>query len=106
MKEINELYNHYKSSAKRRNIIFTLTKLDFYDLSYPLTCPILGIPLKHNKGAPCDNSYSIDRIDSSKGYEPGNIVVISHRANTLKSNATLDEMQRIVEFYSNLHTFQ
>jgi hypothetical protein len=102
MKEVNELYNHYKNSAKRRNINFTLTKVDFYNLSYPITCPILGIPLCHNKGQPCDNSYSIDRINSAKGYEIDNIIVISHRANVIKNNATIDELQKIVSFYKSI----
>lgn len=106
MKAINELYNHYKSSAARRNIEFGLTKMDFYDLSYPLTCPVLGIPLAHNTGRACDNSYSIDRIDSSQGYIKDNIIVISHRANTLKNNATLQELRQLVDFYSGLESQQ
>lgn len=102
MKSIDYLYNHYKNSAKKRGIVFTLTKVDFHTLSYPVTCPILGIPLQHNIGKPLDNSYSIDRIDSTKGYEIDNIIVISYRANVLKNNANLDELTRIVEFYKGL----
>jgi hypothetical protein len=100
MKEINELYNHYKNSAKKRNIPFTLTKVDFHNLSYPITCPVLGIPLCYNRGKPQDNSYSIDRIDSTKGYELGNIIVISHRANVLKNNATVSELVKLANFYT------
>ncbi len=101
-KDLKQLHHQLKAGAKKRNIPFHLTVSDLYDLSFPLTCPVLGIPLKFNTGAPEDNSYSVDRIDSSKGYEPGNIVVVSARANTLKSNATLEEMTMLVEFYSNL----
>lgn len=102
MKSVDYLYNHYKNSAKRRNIPFNLTKLDFYNLSYPVTCPILNIPMAHNPGRPCDNSYSIDRIDSAKGYELDNIIVISYRANVLKNNATLAELTQLVNFYTGL----
>lgn len=102
-KDIKELYNHLKNSAKRRNIEFTLTVLDLYNISFPLTCPILGIPLYFNRGSECDDSYSFDRIDSTKGYTIDNIIVVSNRVNKLKSNATLDEMRKIADFYSELN---
>lgn len=57
--EIKETYNHLKQSAKKRGIEFSLTLEDLNDLSYPLTCPILDIPLKFNKGQVKDDSYSI-----------------------------------------------
>lgn len=101
-KDIHNLYNQIKSGAKKRGIPFNLTISDLNDLSFPVTCPVLGIPLAFNRERPEDNSFSIDRIDSSKGYEPDNIVVVSTRANTLKSDATLDEMKRLVEYYSHL----
>lgn len=101
-KDLKQLYNQLKAGAKKRNIPFQLSMSDLYDLTFPLTCPVLGMPLEFNTERPKDNSFSIDRIDSSKGYSADNIVVVSVRANTLKSNATLDEMQRLVEFYTNL----
>ncbi len=101
-KEIRDLYNQVKAGAKKRGIPFNLTLSDLNELSFPISCPVLGIPLAFNRESPGDNSYSIDRIDSSKGYEPNNIVVVSTRANKLKSDATLDEMTKLVEFYSHL----
>ncbi len=101
-KEIRDLFSQVKAGAKKRGIPFNLTLSDLNELSFPITCPVLGIPLAFNHERPEDNSYSIDRIDSAKGYEPDNIVVVSARANKLKSDATLDEMTRLVEFYSHL----
>tara|TARA_B110000503_G_scaffold138467_1_gene224716 strand:- start:1074 stop:1415 length:342 start_codon:yes stop_codon:yes gene_type:complete len=100
--EINEVYNALKSSAKKRGIVFTLEKVDLYNLDYPLRCPALGIPLKFNKGKSQDNSYSWDRIDSTKGYEADNLVIISTRANRIKNDATLEELKLIVAFYEEL----
>lgn len=96
-KDMKQLYNQLKASAKSRNIVFTLNMMDLNDLTFPISCPILNIPLFFNKGRPQDNSVSIDRIDSSLGYEAGNIEVISYRANKLKSDATLDEIQKLAE---------
>jgi len=43
------------------------------------------------------HSPSIDRKDSKKGYTPDNIWVISNRANTLKNDATIQELELLVE---------
>lgn len=98
--EIKTIYNRLKASAAKRNIPFDLTLVDLNNLSYPITCPILGIPLSFNRGEAKDNSYSIDRIDSTKGYVIGNIEVISLRANKLKSDATIQEIQLLAEYYN------
>lgn len=98
--EIKTIYNRLKLSAKKRNIPFELTLTDLNNLSFPITCPILNIPLTFNRGQAQDNSYSIDRIDSSKGYTIDNIVVISLKANKLKNNATSNELKQIAEYYN------
>ncbi len=99
-KDLKEIYNRIKASAKKRNIEFKLSLSDLNNLTFPITCPILGIPIRYNKGKAQDDSISIDRIDSSKGYEIENIIVISWKANRLKNNATSEELQKISRFYS------
>ena len=42
-------------------------------------------------------SKGLDRIDSTKGYIKGNVWVISNRANTLKNDASLQELKTLVE---------
>jgi hypothetical protein len=74
------------------------------DITIPNVCPVLGIPIdpsRKGNGKASDNSPTIDRIDSSKGYTVGNIHVISFRANMLKSNATRDELKKILQFLEN-----
>lgn len=97
--EIKTLYNRLKASAKKRNIPFELTITDLHNIGWPISCPVLGIPLKFNRGQAQDDSYSIDRIDSTLGYTIDNITVISLRANKLKNNATLEEMTKLQSFY-------
>ena len=99
--EMKTIYNRLKSSAKKRRIPFDLTITELNNLSFPVTCPILGIPLKYNRGKAEDNSYSIDRINSNLGYTIDNIIVISLRANKLKNNASKNDLQLIAEFYND-----
>ena len=74
------------------------------DIVIPEICPVLGIPLFPSVGngrkhpALIPNSPSVDRLDNDKGYTPDNIRVISMRANDIKSNATLDELEAVVAY--------
>jgi hypothetical protein len=90
-----------RQSAKKRGIIFELTH---NDLVIPDRCPILNIPLEFQSKSGHPNSPSVDRIDNAKGYTKDNIVIVSNRANTLKRDATIEELVKLAEFYSNLVT--
>lgn len=82
-----------KRRARKKGLEHTITHVD---IVIPSHCPLLGIPLIKNQGTGGnDNSPSLDRIDSTKGYTPDNIWVISYKANTIKSNATLEELEHI-----------
>ena len=78
--------------AKLKEIPFSITVEDF---EIPEFCPILGIRLtvSAHRGAEPD-SASLDRIDPAVGYAPGNIQVISMRANRMKSDATIEDLRR------------
>lgn len=67
----------------------------------PLHCPVLGLPLYRNSGGSAQgpNSPSLDRIDPALGYVKGNVKVISSRANSIKSNATPEELLRVAAYY-------
>lgn len=79
-----------KSRAIRDNILFNL---EVSDIMVPSKCPILNMELKHNNRKSAKyNSPSLDRIDNNKGYIKGNIQVISYRANTMKGDATPQEL--------------
>lgn len=103
IKDFKLLWNNLKASAKARNIPFDLSPRDIDEIGIPITCPILNIPLAFNRNNVQDNSISFDRIDSTKGYTKDNLIVISYKANKLKSNATIDELRKIVTFYDNLN---
>jgi hypothetical protein len=88
-----------KFRAKRDGIPFSITSAD---VKMPATCPILGIPLMpkpaNGKPGPWIYSPSLDKIVPELGYVPGNIQILSARANTLKSNGSLEELVAIGKF--------
>jgi hypothetical protein len=71
------------------------------DVVIPTHCPVLGIPLFVGNRQQKDNSPTIDEIHPGGGYVKGNIAVISWRANRLKSDATLEEMRKVVKYYES-----
>lgn len=87
------------ADAKKRSKIKGLEyDLEKEDIVVPDICPVLGIPLFVGEGSRTHNSPSLDRIDNTKGYTKNNVAVISLRANTLKNDATLEELQLIVKY--------
>jgi hypothetical protein len=77
------------------------------DVEYVTHCPILGIELNYfseqsKRGMVVDNAASIDRIVPSLGYIPGNVMVVSWRANKLKSDITLEEMALFAQHYEQV----
>lgn len=64
----------------------------------PTHCPILGLPLGFARDTPLSHRPSLDRSDNSRGYERGNVQIVSFRANTLKSDATVDEIRKLLAY--------
>lgn len=94
------LLTHARKRARLIGVECSLTK---DDIVIPDICPVLGIPLAYSDGKVSSNSPSIDRFDSLKGYHKDNIHVISHRANRLKSNGTIDEFLSIIKWMEKVN---
>jgi hypothetical protein len=84
-----------RQRAKRAGIKFSIT---CSDIPMPEKCPVLGIHLERGSRKSSDNSPSIDRINPSLGYVPGNVRIICHRANRLKSDASIEEVRKILTY--------
>jgi len=84
------MFHSAKYRATKENILFNLK---VSDIVVPSKCPILNIEFKHdNRRNAKYNSPSLDRIDNSKGYIQGNVQVVSYRANTMKGDASPEEL--------------
>ena len=94
------MYRRSKARAKERGVEFAIDKEDIY---IPEVCPILGIPLvvKSGSSGGSDNSPALDRIDNNKGYVKGNVQVISHLANMMKSSANVEQLQKFAAWVNN-----
>lgn len=90
-----------KSRAKAKGLKFDIS---IEDIVIPEFCPVFGTPLERAKGKDSnkDNSPSLDRIRSEKGYVKGNVWVISNKANTIKSSATVEELYHLVSVLRSL----
>ena len=90
-----------KYCAKRREIPFDLKYTDF---ELPEYCPILGIKIEYGAGSDgnAPNHASLDRIDNTKGYIPGNVMIVSRLANAMKNEASFEQLQSFVTNYTYL----
>ena len=106
---IQSKYSSWNSCIKQRanklNVPFDLTPECLRSIT-PEVCPILGLILESNRGkrigGTSPNSPSVDRLVPSLGYVQTNVIVVSHRANMLRSNATPTELRLIADYYESL----
>ena len=109
---IADMIESARQRAKKYNIPYTLKSQDIRDIITD-RCPILGIKFELNKqkqtwgkGKNQNNwqtSPSIDRIVPDKGYTKDNIIIVSLMANSIKNQATPDQIQKVATFYKKLY---
>lgn len=89
-----------KQRAKRYGLAFDLKPSD---IPVGTHCPVLGIAFKRGvNGTPIDTSPTIDRVDNSKGYVKGNVVVICYLANRIKSSANAEQLGKVHRWLKRL----
>jgi hypothetical protein len=101
----NTLYAQYRSRqqvANRLGIPFTIK---FEEINTPEFCPVFGSKLEYGASQKINgkqtrnrNKVSLDKLIPELGYVPGNVFVVSWRANNLKSNMTIEELEKILEY--------
>jgi len=96
-----EEYLLIKAKSRARQLGIELN-IEVSDIIIPKVCPILKTELQSGTKKNYQQSPSIDRIDSSKGYIKGNVRVISSLANTMKSCATIEQLE---QFSKNIMSY-
>jgi hypothetical protein len=99
---IHRLFLLSKRRAKKDNLDFDLTE-DFIKSIWPQNnkCPILDTAFTFGMKSK-DALPTIDKVIPQKGYTKGNIVIISFKANSIKSDVTNIELfKKLYDFYKN-----
>lgn len=94
----SDMIRNAKLRAQKHGLEFDIT---YHDIEWPERCPVLGVVLDYGYkpgGRQSPFSPSIDRIDPHKGYVPGNVVVMSAKANRIKSNAESYEIRLVADW--------
>lgn len=99
LKETN-YFKHFimnkKKSVMRACIHWDLDE-DYLRELFTGVCPVFGCAI-HAGGAKDDCKAELDRLIPSKGYVKGNVRWISRRANRIKSDASIDEIKKILKY--------
>jgi hypothetical protein len=106
-KTVKELHitiflNSAKARAKRDSVPFSLTREYLLSIATDV-CPVFHTPFEWGRsglgiGKFKTNCPTLDRIEPSLGYVEGNVAFISHRANRLKDNGTMQEHYDIADW--------
>lgn len=89
------LWQNAKQRAKKFSLPFNISP---DDIAIPSRCPVLGHEFEYGKGKHYPWAPSLDRIIPALGYVVGNIKVISFRANKLKGDASIEELQAVLRY--------
>jgi hypothetical protein len=90
-----------KWRAKRDGVPFNLVASD---VVIPEFCPVLGLKLERGWLSANDGSPTLDKRVPSDGYVRGNVTVISNKANRIKNDATVEELQAVVDWLRKFPT--
>ena len=91
---------HKRKHALKNGIEFAI---DVDDVAWPTHCPVFGIELDYEgTGKVHKASPSFDRLDPSKGYVPGNVIIISQKANSIKQDATADDIRAVADWLDRM----
>lgn len=93
------LLSNARTRAKKEGLPFSITEKD---IVIPSACPVLNLVLKRGIKKLQINSPTLDKLIPEFGYVPGNVAVISHRANKLKNDATFEEVEGLYKWWSSI----
>ncbi|MGA0070404.1 MAG: hypothetical protein ACO3HP_03775 [Candidatus Nanopelagicaceae bacterium] len=110
--QLRAMLNNARRRAKEKGLPFDLD-MEYLRSIAPTLCPYSQVPLRWElqtgigtHGKPFPNSPSLDKLIPSRGYVRGNVAIVSHRANSIKRDATEQELielgLRIAQFKMQL----
>ena len=99
---VQKFHNRARDRARQKNIPFDIT-LEYLRSIATDSCPVFNTPFSWGvsglgRGKFKDNGPQLDRIIPELGYIVGNVAFISHRANRIKDNGTMQEHYDIADW--------
>lgn len=92
-----QIKDNVKDRKKVGNLPFTITPEDLqqlYDTSH--YCALSGIDISIDRTLPMNHqNFSVDRINSNKGYEKDNIQLVDKRINMMKGSLSNEEFIKL-----------
>ncbi len=96
LKFLKSMWWRAKKRSEKNGIEFNI---EIGDIVIPSVCPVFGFSFEVGNGkGPTDKSPSLDRIDNTKGYVKGNIQVISFKANRMKNDCNVEDVEKLLCF--------
>jgi len=95
------LINAARYRAREKGLPFSIT---IEDVDWVMFCPILGTSLDYSRVSDRLWDYapeyipSLDQVTPGGGYIPGNVAVMSQRANSIKNDGSAEEHRKIAEW--------
>ena len=95
-KSWSRIFSRQRYDALQRKLSWSITVGYAWDIinSQGWKCALTGIDFVVGGNAN-PNQPSMDRIDPTKGYEPGNIMFVTLQVNRIKLNLQLDEFVNV-----------
>jgi hypothetical protein len=90
-----EMHRKAKERAAKAGLPFNISVEEIIELIGDGVCPVLGIPYTLTSRKVTDASANLDRFKAELGYTKENCAVISKLANSIKTNATTDQVLRV-----------
>lgn len=66
-------------------------------------CPVRKAPFNLESNVTSDDSPSLDRVISSRGYVKGNVRFLSHKANAMKNSGSLDDVLNLAAWLTTTY---
>lgn len=89
------LFSNCRARAKKEGYPFNLDFEYLKTLPRPEFCPVLGIPIDNST---IEHKLSLDKLHPEKGYTKGNVFFISMKANRMKQDSSLQQLELLVKY--------
>lgn len=91
------LFYLWRTARSRAKKFGTPFDIEPADLVMPECCPITLEPIDV-LNSNYQNGASIDRVINELGYVKGNVRIISRKANRVKGDATIEQLERVIAY--------